>query len=432
MNQMTRSRLAALLIISVVAFSDGIALADTASDYETIFGAEAKKVAASETKTDDTAFAAKLLKASEEMPDSPTLQILLYEKACQFGSASPAGCETALEALGLLEKAAPDKKDQWRQWKFDIVKLRYDKSLGSAKKAAGKPYMEMLEILADTHMSEGKGAEAEKLYSHAIMVARYIKSDRAETILAKSKRANAIAAQQVKLSSLQTRLTTNPKDTTIREELVLFYVVELDKPAEAVKLLTDGLDEATRTYVPLAAKKLNGLDEAICLELGDWYYLKLSKEASAIGKPVVLRRSDGYYRQFLEFHKAKDAQSYRVKTALKSIEKELSKLDLGETLIVESNTTDNSTKHQTEALPRQADELDATEEEPGVSRVLAVLNRMPKSLLPDSKDGWDKLTMPKVNEWLAKYSKKKPFRGQLAFKSCAVRHIKGNTYSTSV
>ncbi len=35
------------------------------------------------------------------------------------------------------------------------------------------------------------------------------------------------------------------------------------------KLLTDDIDEVTRTYVPLAAKRLDSLDEAICLELGD-------------------------------------------------------------------------------------------------------------------------------------------------------------------
>jgi len=64
MNQATRLRFAVLLTISIVAFSGGIVLADAASDYETIFGAEAKKVAASGTKTDDAAFAALWQEAS--------------------------------------------------------------------------------------------------------------------------------------------------------------------------------------------------------------------------------------------------------------------------------------------------------------------------------------------------------------------------------
>ena len=303
-----------------------LVLADTASDYETVFGSEAKKVAASGAKADDAAFAAKLIKSAEKLSASPAMQILLYEKACQFGAASPAGCETALKALGLLEKAVPDKKDQWQQRKFDIVKLRYDKSYGAAKKTAGYPYMEMLEALADAHVEEGKGAEAKKLYSRAIMVAKYIKSDRVETILAKSRRANAVVAQQIKLKSLQARLKKDAGNTKVRKELILLYVVGLDNPTEAAKYITDDIDEVTRTYVPLAAKKLDGLNEAICMELGDWYYRTLSKNASAAGKPVVLKRAKGYYEQFAELHTKKDLQSLRVETALESIEKELKRL----------------------------------------------------------------------------------------------------------
>jgi formylglycine-generating enzyme required for sulfatase activity len=326
MNYATRSRLAVLLTISVVAFGHGIVFADAASDYETIFGAEGKKVAASSSKSDDVAFAAKLLKAAKDMPDSPAMQVLLYEKASQFGSAGPADCDTALEALGLLEKAVPDKKELWQQKKFAIVKLRYDKSYGAARKAAGPPYVEMLEALADAKVAEGNGIAAKALYKRAVMVAKYIRSPRAVEILAKSKAASAAIAREAKLKSLQTKLTADPKDTTVRKELILFYVTALDNPAEAAKLLTDDLDEVTRTYVPLAAKSLDGLGEAICLELGDWYHQKLSKTASVVRKSVVLQRAQGYYQQFLESHTKKDAQSYRAKAALEAIEKELAKL----------------------------------------------------------------------------------------------------------
>ena len=323
----------------VVALSGAIVLADAVGDYESLFGDEAKKVAASRTRTDDVKFAAKLFKAAKDMPDSPALQILLYEKTCQFGSAGAAGCDTALKALNLLEKAVPARKDHWRQRKFEIVKFRFDRSYGAARKTAGEPYMEMLEVLADAHVAEGNGTEAKKLYSRALMIATYIRSPRLADILAKSRRASALAARQIKLTALQTRLTTNPEDTAVREELILLYIVAFDKPAEAAKLLTDDLDEVTRTYVPLAAKKLDDLDEAICLELGDWYHKKLSKKASVVGRSVVLRRAHGYYQRFLEFHAKKDARSYRTKAALKSIETELKKLgvppgQIGRTLIL--------------------------------------------------------------------------------------------------
>ncbi|MDP6637154.1 MAG: SUMF1/EgtB/PvdO family nonheme iron enzyme [Phycisphaerae bacterium] len=315
-----------LTALLAVALSGSIALADAAGDFESIFGNEARKVSASSTKIDDVKFAAKLLQAAKDMPDSPALQALLYERSSQFGSTAIAGCDTALQALKLLEETVPAKKDLWRQRQFEVVKFRFDKSYGAARKAAGQPYMDMLEVLADAKVADGKGTEAKTLYSRALMVANYIKSPRAAEILAKSKRANAVVAQQARLKSLRTKLKKNPRDTSIRKELVVLYVVALDNPAQAARLLTDDLDEITRTYVPLAAGKLETLDKSICLELGDWYYRTLSKKASAAGKPVVLRRAQGYYQRFLESHTKKDAQSYKVKMALESIEKVLGKL----------------------------------------------------------------------------------------------------------
>ena len=126
--------------------------------------------------------------------------------------------------------------------KFDIVKLRYDKSRGEAKKIAGESYMEMLEALADASVDKGKGSEAKKLYRRAFMMARYIKSDRAKTILAKSKRADALVTQQVRLKLLQARLKKDAGNAKVRKELILLYVVGLDNPTEASKLLTADLD----------------------------------------------------------------------------------------------------------------------------------------------------------------------------------------------
>jgi formylglycine-generating enzyme required for sulfatase activity len=326
MNHATKSGFDILLAVIVVALASSIVLADTASDYERLFGTEGRKVTASRTKTDDASFAAKLIKIAKNMPDSPDFQILLYEKASEFGSAGPAGCETALEALKLLEKAVPEKKVQWRQKKLAVVKLRFEKSYGAARKAAGKPYMNMLEAVADAKAAEGNGSEAEALYKRAIMIATYIKSPRSAEILAKSNRVDDMVAQATKLRALRAKLKKNAQDTVTRTELIILYVVELDKPPEAARLLTDDLDKVTRTCVPFAAKKLEDIDEATCLKLGDWYYEKLWKNASDTGKPVVLRRAMGYYRRFLERHAKKDVELFRVETALKNIDKELKKL----------------------------------------------------------------------------------------------------------
>ena len=322
MNPAARLAIAVLSAGAVAAFGGGIVLADAVGEFETIFGAEARKVAASGIRSDDAAFAARLLHAAKKMPDSPKLQVLLYEKACEFGSTGPAGCDTALEALGLLEKAVPARKAQWRRRKYEIVKFRFEKSYGAARKTAGKPYMEILESLADTAVNERKGDQAKALYDRAHMVAAYIKSPRVATILAKRKRADVIVTQAARFKTLRERVRKNPSDTEAREELILLFVVDLNRLDEAVKLLNDDVDEVTRTYVPLAAKKGEDLNEAVCLELGDWYYRKLLKSASSLGRPVVLWRAKGYYERFVKLHKKKDAALFLVEAALKNIEKE--------------------------------------------------------------------------------------------------------------
>ena len=187
--------------------------------------------------------------------------------------------------------------------------------------------MEVLEELADAKIDQGAGAEAKALYARALTIAKYIKSDRAETILAKNKRANTVIAQQAKLKSLQTKLAADPKNTGVRTKLILLHLVEFDNPAQAAKLLTDDLDETTRTYVSLAARDLADLDEAACLELGRWCSQTLSKKASRAGKPLVLTRAQGYYQRYLELHGTTDIQSTRAQLALMSIEKELARLN---------------------------------------------------------------------------------------------------------
>jgi formylglycine-generating enzyme required for sulfatase activity len=326
MNSTTSFRLAAVLAIFAIASGRGVVLGDAASDFDTLFGAEAKKVAATRTKTDDVKFAAALLKAARDMPDSPELQVLLYEKTSQFASTGLSGCDMASEALGLLEKAQPDRKDQWRQKKLDVAKFRFDKSYGTARKNAGGPYLEMLEAVADAHVAKGQGSEAKALYYRARMIATYIKSPRVAAIIAKGKQASAMALQQVKVKSLHTKLAANAQDTAVRKELIDIYLISLDQPGQAAKLLTDDLDEVTRTYVPLAAKPLDGLSEAICLELGDWYYLKLARNALARGKPGPLQRAARYYQKFLKTHEKKDAQTFRITAALAKIAKDLEKL----------------------------------------------------------------------------------------------------------
>jgi len=310
-----------------IALVSGSVYGDAAGDYETLFGAEARKIAATASKTDDAEFAAKLVALGKDMTDAPDAQVFFWRKAIDFASTGAAGYKTALEAIALLQEAEPEKKDQWLDKKLLIAKGRYAKSPLAKKKAAARAYMELLDTTADAKLASGKSAEAKVLYTRAIALATYIgASDRAEAIGAKRKGVDVTAARDAQLKSLHAKLTKDPGDFIVRQQLVILYIVDRDAPAEAGKLLSDDLDEALRTYVTLAGKDVAELEEIACRDMGHWYYKTLYEKASATGKPIVLRRAQSYYQRFLTLQTKGDMQTVRVKMSLQNIDKALAEL----------------------------------------------------------------------------------------------------------
>jgi len=314
--------------VLAMAFGPGVAAADPADDYETLFGKEERKVVASRTRDDDVKFAESLLKVARDVSDSPEMQLLLCEKILKFAAADVSGCDVRVETLALLETAAPDKKDQWRRKKLEVAQFRFTKSTGADKKTAGQSYMNMLEAAADAKVSEGDGTAARSFYNRARNVAAYLKSPRVAEIQKKSKRAGVVIAQQAKLKSLTAKLADDPKNASARKELIWLYVVEQDKPAKALELLGDGIDKATGKYVPLAVKEVSAVDEALCLELGQWYYSTLSRKASSVGKPLMLLRARRYYVRYLALFPKQGAKSYKANLAVKQIDKDLDRFGI--------------------------------------------------------------------------------------------------------
>jgi len=107
--------------------------------------------------------------------------------------------------------------------------------------------------------------------------------------------------------------------------VIRMCVAELDDPAEAAKLLTGDMPEELRTYVPLAAKDSAQVEEAACLELGNWY-VELAKGASSSGKAICLNRAIAYLERFLDLHKAEDTSRTQGKLLLDKAQAELQKL----------------------------------------------------------------------------------------------------------
>ncbi|MGB2822432.1 MAG: hypothetical protein WBF17_15710, partial [Phycisphaerae bacterium] len=109
-----------------------------------------------------------------------------------------------------------------------------------------------------------------------------------------------------------------------RRALVLLYVKDLDSPQQATRLLGPSLNEALRTYIPLAAKDVGELAETACLELAQWYAF-LASDASQVARAVCLLRARAYYRRFLEAHTRQDQPHLDARTGLAEVEKAIGK-----------------------------------------------------------------------------------------------------------
>ncbi len=315
--RVTRSLATATCVLVLLA---GIVLADAKSDYEMLFGDEAKKVSATKTTADDAAFAKKLLDAAKRLTDVPKTQVFIYEKVVQFGGKDATGAPHALEAIDILTKAQPAQKAKWQEAKLNVTEKQYQTSRGLTRREAAKAYLDVLIEAAEAKAAAGNAKEAVDLYRKGVPVAVYAAYKLSEIRDSMRDLVGALEAEAER-EKLIKKLAANPNDMETREKLILIYVMEVDHPAKAASLLATGVDQKLRQCVPLAAKKPAELPEAACMELGDWYHKTLLGKASPGGKAAVLARAKMYYERYLSLHTKRDMVRYKASAALAEVNK---------------------------------------------------------------------------------------------------------------
>ena len=303
--------------------------ADAAADYQALFGADEKKVAATRQTADDAAFADKLVQGAKALADSPKLQALLWQKAWAFGRKAPAGYAHALAAVERLLKADKDNQAKWRDKRVELLAMLYTRSRGTRRKEIATTYVDALLSAAEALAEKGSVDRAVELYARALPVARYTRSPRLAEIAARRKelagRAAVLRRLQVRIDRLKASLAKDAKATELRQELVLCYLLEADLPGKAAACVTEDLPEAFRTYVPLAAKPISEVAEPACLELAAWL-AELAEKASQARQVNALLRARVYYGRFLRLHTQRDTTVLKARLALDQVEKHLKRL----------------------------------------------------------------------------------------------------------
>jgi sulfatase modifying factor 1 len=321
---MSRLTMLAFLGAILLGFSTRPLLADAEADFQEVFGTKARKVAATGSTRDDAEFAAALLDAAKDVGDRRDLQILLYEKAADFGAKDLTGCETALQAVQYLMVAVPARQEDWHEKILNVYQLRFSRGKPKERVRAANQLMEQLLVVAEGALARGEATKANGLFRRALYLAKRLRSPNREQI---ADRFNVVAAGMAverRRKYLEQRLQGKGEDVGVREALIRLYLLELNSPARAAKLVRQDISEELRTYVPMAAKPVTDLPEAACLELAAWYE-KLAKTAPAAAGVTALRRAGSCYQQYLAVHEKEDMPRLKAKVALSEVEKKLAK-----------------------------------------------------------------------------------------------------------
>jgi len=298
--------------------------ADKAAEaFDSVYGADLKRVKATPDFRDDLELATRLLAAAKEAAGQPEFLTILCGKAHELAIAHPNGYPTAIVAMELLGASVPGKRVwcaervvELRQWQFDAVRTG----------DRGTPGEELITALLDlADLKSGAPAEGAALCRRAETVARTIKSDRLADIDMRQK-ALAVALKTLReADGLKALLEKNPQNGQVREKLVRLCLVDQDNPAEAAKYVEGVADPSLAKYVPAAAKGVETTPELASKELGEWYG-SLAEGAPAGAKAAMYARAKAYYERFLELHTAEDLDRTTASLMHKKIAAECARL----------------------------------------------------------------------------------------------------------
>jgi len=256
--------------------------------------------------SDDAAWAAKLVKAAQGLEANRGAQVRLCGKAYECGLKSPAGHASALAAVDLLETLAPERTATWRQKRLEVYHQQYLRSARTDKVASGTAYIKLLVAEAERCGQDKNWRDATKCYRQAYQVALTLRLPERNAIYENMRVALNREMVQNRIKVLHAALDKDPKNAPSRKQLVMTYLVDLDRPDEAAKYLDETVDAALRKQVSMAAKEASALADADFLTLAQWYHALSTRAALKHTKVRMLTRALQHVNRYLEVHTTKD------------------------------------------------------------------------------------------------------------------------------
>jgi len=263
------------------------------------FGEDLAKVKATRDAADDVALAGRLLEKAQSGTASEALIALLCEHAYDLAVGQEDGLRTAVDAMTLLAKTFPDRRDASREKIIDAHQQRYNNSRGRQHIVAGEDLVRAIVRFADEQVANRQFAKAASLYRRGLPLSANLRSISHNHLKAKLDYAQTRQAFLVQAERLKAHLQDHPDDQQARDKLLRIYVVEFDDPEAAADQLDLREDDPINKYILLAGMSLEKLPLPALAVLGHWYR-ELAAEASRQGRLLAMQRARTYYQQYLK------------------------------------------------------------------------------------------------------------------------------------
>ncbi|MDH3584152.1 MAG: hypothetical protein OER86_08045, partial [Phycisphaerae bacterium] len=174
-----------LLLLAGLAAPTSAAAEEAAELFKSLYADRIAQVEQTPAAEDDVELAGQMLEARETLGEQPTLGFLLYQHAGRLAARSPAGLETAVQAIkGMAALDHPGRLAAARKI-TNAVQATYTRSRGAeARKAAGASLVDAMSHVAALAEQEGKLAVGITTLQRASSVASAVVPDRSAAVKA--------------------------------------------------------------------------------------------------------------------------------------------------------------------------------------------------------------------------------------------------------
>jgi hypothetical protein len=293
---------------------------DAGKVFDSLYGKDIERVKATRPGADDVELAQTLFAAVDQAKEQPALMQMMLEKVVELSLTDPAGYETAAGAINRIA-AIPDAPREQMLASFkrltDLRQRQFSSSSIKEKPAVATAYMDDLIALGDLLTEGDDHKSALATYRKALALGRIAESDMRDELVPRISRAANLDRAFAQINGYKNRLKSNPDDADASRGLLLAYIVQLDRPAEARKFSFTCPDEQLKANISLAATPIDQIKTPELLTLGDWYN-ELAESVATLDpdRLAMYNHAREYFETYLAREDKQNLSTTKAKLAL--------------------------------------------------------------------------------------------------------------------